>query len=226
MDPEVDFIKSIEKTVQQSVNIAVVSVEWDVVDLIESIPHLKVAGFFDPILNNNLSEFSYFGDDHAWEKIKRIEPDLKVALAIDFPKQRARLFELYGKDAILTLISPHSYISSRASIGFGTIVQRGVTIMANACLGRACKINVNATIHHDVKIGHFSTLAPSSLILGNVILEDEVYVGAGAIIRQRCHIGKGATIGAGAVVVRDVPPGATVVGVPANRRLDPSFFEK
>jgi acetyltransferase-like isoleucine patch superfamily enzyme len=41
-------------------------------------------------------------------------------------------------------------------------------------------------------------------------------VGAGAVIRQGIQIGDGAVVGAGAVVVKDVPPGVTVVGVPAR----------
>jgi len=74
-------------------------------------------------------------------------------------------------------------------------------------------------VHHDAKIGNFSTLAPGSQVLGNVTIEERAYVGAGAVIRQRCRIGEGAVVGAGAVVVEDVAPGAVVVGVPANRRL-------
>jgi acyl-[acyl carrier protein]--UDP-N-acetylglucosamine O-acyltransferase len=88
--------------------------------------------------------------------------------------------------------------------------------MPHAKIGDACKINVNATIHHEAEVGNFCTLAPGCSVLGRVIIEDEVYVGAGAVIHQRCRIGRGSTIGAGAVVVKDVPSGVTVVGVPAK----------
>ena len=91
--------------------------------------------------------------------------------------------------------------------------------MAYARLGRACKINVNATIHHEASVGDFSTIGPGALLLGNVRIAERVYVGAGAIIRQRCSIGAGALIGAGAVVVKDVQENTVVVGVPAGRRL-------
>ncbi len=204
----------------EKVKIAIVGIDWDIIDLIDSIPSLEMTGFFDSTQPSQLWGFTYLGRDDAWNEIKKIEPALKAVIAIDEPRLRIRLFDLYGEMGTISVISPHAYISFRACVGKGAVVQRGVTIMPNARIGNGCKLNVNATVHHDAQIGDFCTLAPRALILGRVIIEDGVYVGSGAIIRQRCRIGAGATIGAGAVVVKDVPPGATVVGVPANRRLD------
>lgn len=48
------------------------------------------------------------------------------------------------------------------------------------------------------------------------IIEDQVMIGAGAVILNNSHIGKGAKIGANAVVLTDVPAGATAVGNPAR----------
>lgn len=196
--------------------VALIGIEWDVMDLIESIPELEVVGFFDLNPQSELKGFLHLGNDDSWFEFRKKEPTVKIALALDFPNIRAHLFEHYGEESIITLISPHAYVSPRASIGHGSLIQRGVTVMPQAEIGTNCKINVNATVHHEAQIGNFCTLAPSSLVLGRVVIEDQVYVGAGAIIRQRCRIGKGATIGAGAVVVKDVPPGVTVVGVPAK----------
>ncbi|MEO2037445.1 MAG: DapH/DapD/GlmU-related protein, partial [Martelella sp.] len=76
-----------------------------------------------------------------------------------------------------------------------------------------------AYIEHDCVIGDFVTLAPGAKVNGNITIGDHVYIGSGAVIRQGTTIGPGATIGMGAVVLRDVPPGVTVVGNPAKALL-------
>jgi acetyltransferase-like isoleucine patch superfamily enzyme len=55
-----------------------------------------------------------------------------------------------------------------------------------------------------------------------VVIEDDVWIGIGAIVLKGVHIGRGARIGAGAVVTRDVPAGAMVVGNPARLSSKPA----
>jgi acetyltransferase-like isoleucine patch superfamily enzyme len=56
-----------------------------------------------------------------------------------------------------------------------------------------------------------------AVIARPVVIEDDVWIGIGAIILKGVHIGRGARIGAGAVVTKDVPAGATIIGNPARR---------
>ncbi|MCK4816024.1 acyltransferase, partial [bacterium] len=51
---------------------------------------------------------------------------------------------------------------------------------------------------------------------GDIVIEDDVWLGMGVKIMDGVHIGRGAIIGAGAVVTRDVPSAAVAVGVPAK----------
>jgi len=77
----------------------------------------------------------------------------------------------------------------------------GIVIHSRAQLGR------RVVILHQVTIGARCSVAAAPVV------EDDVIIGAGAKVLGGIRIGRGAVIGANAVVTRDVPPGATVVGV-------------
>jgi serine O-acetyltransferase len=78
-------------------------------------------------------------------------------------------------------------------------------------------IHGSSHLGEDVVIGHQVTLGGRDLVIAAPWLEDGVYVGTGAKILGGVRIGRGATVGANAVVTKDVPAGTTVVG--ANRLL-------
>jgi UDP-3-O-[3-hydroxymyristoyl] glucosamine N-acyltransferase len=99
-------------------------------------------------------------------------------------------------------------------IGPLTVVQLGTERVTY--IGRNTKIDAGCHIGHDATIGPSCTIAARAVLAGHVTLEANVYIGIGALIRQHIRVGEGAFIGAGAVVVKDVPPGCMVVGNPAR----------
>jgi len=103
----------------------------------------------------------------------------------------------------------------------GAILCPFVTLTSNIKIGRHFHANLYSYVEHDCIIGDFVTFAPGVKCNGNIIIEDHVYVGTGAVIKQGkpgdpLVIGKGAVIGMGAVVTKSVPSGVTVVGNPAR----------
>ena len=106
-------------------------------------------------------------------------------------------------------------------IGKGALISPFVTFTSNIRIGDHFHANLYSYVEHDCVIGDYVTFAPGVRCNGNVHIGDQAYIGAGAIIRQGksgepLRIGAGATVGMGAVVIADVPDGATVVGNPAR----------
>jgi sugar O-acyltransferase (sialic acid O-acetyltransferase NeuD family) len=116
----------------------------------------------------------------------------------------------------------NSVVLDESLIAPGIILCGYATITSNALIGRHFHGNIYSYVAHDCVIGDFVTFAPGVMCNGNVYIEDFAYIGTGAVLRQGkpgkpLKIGAGAIVGMGAVVTRDVPPGATVIGNPAKR---------
>jgi sugar O-acyltransferase (sialic acid O-acetyltransferase NeuD family) len=113
-------------------------------------------------------------------------------------------------------IHPAAVVSRRATIGAGTVVMPRAVVNAGAGIGRNCIINTAAVVEHDCQIGDHVHISPGALLGGGVRVHSYAHVGIGAVALPGAEIGEGAIVGAGAVVLSSVPPGATVVGVPAR----------
>lgn len=107
------------------------------------------------------------------------------------------------------------------NIGEGAVLCNYVHFTSDIQIGNYFHANYFSYIAHDCVIGDFVTFAPRVSCNGNVHIEDHAYIGTGAVLRQGTPdkpliIGKGAIVGMGAVVTKDVPAGVTVVGNPAR----------
>lgn len=117
--------------------------------------------------------------------------------------------------------SEHAIVMDDVNIAEGALLSPFVSITSNIRIGRFFHANLYSYVEHDCCIGDFVTFAPGVKCNGNVVIENHVYVGAGAVIKQGrpdepLVIGEGATVGMGSVVTRSVAPGVTVVGNPAR----------
>lgn len=97
-----------------------------------------------------------------------------------------------------------------ARIGRHLFIDHGFSV-----IGETAEIGDGVTIYQNVTLGGTN---PSNGVRGkrHPTLEDEVVVGSGAQVLGPITVGRGAKVGANAVVTRDVAPGATVVGIPAR----------
>lgn len=100
-----------------------------------------------------------------------------------------------------------------ARIGRRLFIDHGMGVV----IGETAEIGDDVLIYHGVTLGGLSGQPGKR----HPTLEDRVTVGAGAQVLGPIRIGRGARVGANAVVVREVPAGATVVGIPARPPVSP-----
>lgn len=116
-----------------------------------------------------------------------------------------------------TLIHPNVLIGEdHVSIGEGVIICAGNIITTDIEIGNHVIINLNCTVGHDTTIGDYSSFMPGINISGEVVIHEGVYGGTGAKIINQVEIGEYVTIGAGAVVTKNLPNHCTAVGIPAK----------
>lgn len=132
---------------------------------------------------------------------------------------RIRLFENAQAAGFNFINAIHSGSVLAPSVQLG----QGITIMAGAIVNPDTQvadnviINTGAIVEHDCVIAAHVHISPGAVLCGGVRVGKGAHIGAGATVRQYVTIGECAVLGAGAVVIEDVPPGVTVVGVPAHQ---------
>ncbi len=113
-------------------------------------------------------------------------------------------------------IHPRATVAPTARIGAGSVVAAGAVICPGAVIGKNVIINTAASVDHDCVLEDGVHICPGVHLAGSVIVGRGAWVGIGATAIEGVRIGRAAVIGAGGVVVGDIPDRMLACGVPAR----------
>ena len=195
----------------------------EVAQLIEEINSDKktwnLLGFIDEtvekhktVINNTtvLGSFDWF-ENNARNKLWTI-------CAIGNPRDKYNLVNKASAYNVnfANLIHPDSKTNKYSEFGFGCIICCNSFISVNTKIGNHVSINPGCGIGHDTVIEDYSSLYWNVTLSGNVCIHEGCEIGSKAIVIPKRAVGKWSVIGAGAVVVTDMPDNCTAVGIPAK----------
>ena len=163
----------------------------------------------------------YHDMDKAFSEARRFCTHFIVAIGSN-GKRRADLSEQlvhFGLEPI-SIIHQTAHIGEETTIGKGAQILTNVNIGDEVTIGDWCMMHSTSSVEHQSVVGNGVTIMAGASLMGEVIVKDYATIGGHSTI-MKTTIGEGATVGAGAVVVKEVPAGITVVGSPAKelRRL-------
>jgi len=121
-------------------------------------------------------------------------------------------------------IEPGAIIRDRVTIGDRAVIMMGAVINIGAVIGEETMIDMNVVVGGRAEVGARCHIGAGTVLAGvvepasatPVVVEDDVLIGANAVVLEGVRIGRGAVVAAGSVVISDVGENQVVAGVPAR----------
>lgn len=132
------------------------------------------------------------------------------------------LLDLKG---IKARIEPGAIIRDQVEIDDNAIIMMGASINIGSVIGEGSMIDMNVVLGGRATVGKNCHIGAGSVLAGvieppsakPVVIEDDVVIGANAVVLEGVTVGKGAVVAAGAIVIDDVAPYTVVAGTPARK---------
>ncbi|GAB2702686.1 2,3,4,5-tetrahydropyridine-2,6-dicarboxylate N-acetyltransferase [Paenibacillus thermoaerophilus] len=164
-----------------------------------------------------------FGEWKVLEGVLEANKDRIADYAVEADRRNSAI-PLLDVKPINARIEPGAIIRDKVHIGDNAVIMMGALINIGASVGEGTMIDMNAVLGGRAQVGKMCHIGAGAIIAGvieppsaqPVVIEDDVLVGANAVILEGVRVGKGAVVAAGAVVVEDVPEYTVVAGTPAR----------
>ena len=164
-----------------------------------------------------------FGEWNALKPILEANRDKIADIVIENDCRNSAIAMLDKKD-IQARIEPGAIIREQVTIGKNAVIMMGAIINIGAVIGEGTMIDMGAVLGGRATVGKNCHVGAGAVLAGvvepasatPVIVEDNVLIGANAVVIEGCRIGHDAVVAAGAIVVGDVAPNTVVAGCPAR----------
>lgn len=194
-------------------------VSWLVERINKVSPKWNLLGFMDDnesIQGSEINNYRVLGKSDDINKYSDAYFVCAVGASTTREKIINKMREVNPNVKFGTVIDPSVEISDLVTIGEGTIICAHTIITVNVSIGNHVIINLDCTIGHDAILNDFVTLYPSVNVSGMTDIGYCSELGTGMQIIQGKTVGECSIVGAGAVVVKDIPAKCTAVGSPAK----------
>jgi len=180
----------------------------------------NILGFVDndkKIKNKLINNFKVLGtDNYLFKNKKKV---INLALAIGSIKKRALIIKKFKNKNFKfpSIVDKSCNIDEKSSIGKGSIICGGATILNNTKIGQFSIIGTNVNIFHHVKVGKNCVIGGATTIGSNVEIQNNVDVGVSAVfVSKKIKVKKNSIICSGSVVLSHVREGSKMIGNPAK----------
>ena len=127
----------------------------------------------------------------------------------------SRRLESLGR-RLLTIRHPRSVLSPRAKLGTGVVAIAGSIVNAGAVVGNGVILNTLSSVGHDCTVHPYAQLASGVNLGGGAEIGFGAFLGLGVKVLPNASVGEWTVVGAGSVVLRDLPPRTLCYGTPAR----------
>ncbi|MDY5435485.1 2,3,4,5-tetrahydropyridine-2,6-dicarboxylate N-acetyltransferase [Peptostreptococcus porci] len=176
-----------------------------------------------------------FTDLKTWEEILENNRESIVDFVVENDRRNSAI-PLMDLTAVNARIEPGAFIREHAVIKDNAVVMMGAIINIGAVVGEGTMIDMGAVLGGRATTGKNVHVGAGAVLAGviepananPVVIEDNVLIGANAVVLEGVRVGKNSVVASGAIVTEDVPENCVVAGVPAKiiKRTDEVNSEK
>ncbi len=141
-----------------------------------------------------------------------------VIIAIGHNAMRARLYKQFQHQGECFAIAchPRAIVAPDVTLGPGSVICAGVVVNPGSVIGQNVILNTSCSVDHHNRIDDHAHIAPGVHLGGDVQIGEGALIGISATVMPQRRVGAWSTVGAGALVHKDIASQMTAIGVPAR----------